>query len=125
MRSHFADWAAHNSAKMDYLSAEQYERGLLEISLAGSWDYFRPSVWTATDQGTQGNWVRPSQELTTRGWAYNVWNITNTGDATYRSVQWLNITQSSVSQSIFLVSSWRETLRAARERPLTLRVELL
>ena len=25
MRSHFADWAAHNSAKMDYLSPEQYE----------------------------------------------------------------------------------------------------
>ena len=99
MRSHFADWAAHNSAKMDYLSAEQYERGLLEISLAGDWDYFRPSVWANTDQGTQGDWVRPSQELTTRGWAYNVWNITNTGEATYRSVQWLNISQYSVSQS--------------------------
>ena len=85
MRSHFADWAAHNSAKMDYLSREQYERGLLEISLAGDWNYFRPSVWEATDQGTEGQWVRPVQELTARGWAYNVFNITNTGAATYRS----------------------------------------
>ena len=85
MRSHFADWAAHNSAKMDYLSKEQYERGLLEISLAGDWDYYRPSVWEATDQGTEDQWVRPIQELTARGWAYNVFNITNTAAATYRS----------------------------------------
>ena len=85
MRSHFADWAGHNCAKMDYLTPEQYERGLLEISLAGDWDYYRPSVWAATDQGTAGQWVRPIQELTTRGWAYNVWNITNTAEATYRS----------------------------------------
>ena len=84
MRSHFADWAAHNSAEMDYLSREQYERGLLEITLAGDWDYFRPSVWEATDQGTDGQWVRPIEELTARGWAYNVFNITNTGAATYR-----------------------------------------
>ena len=47
-------------------------------------EWFRPSVWTGTDQGTEGQWVRPSQELTTRGWAYNVFNITNTGAATYR-----------------------------------------
>merc|ERR1711962_1257622 len=32
---YFADWAGHNCANMDYLTREQYERGLLEISLAG------------------------------------------------------------------------------------------
>ena len=101
MRSHFADWAGHNSAKMDYLSAEQYERGLLEITLAGDWDYFRPSVWEATDQGTEGNWVRPSQELTTRGWAYNVWNITNTGEANYRSVSLQHAAYSESDQRYF------------------------
>ena len=84
MRSHFADWAAHSSAEMDYLSREQYKRGLQLVS--GDRDYFRPSVWTAADQGTGGLWVRPLQELTARGWAYNVFNITNTGDATYRLI---------------------------------------
>ena len=28
----------------------QYERGLLEVTLAGDWSVFRPSVWQAVDQ---------------------------------------------------------------------------
>ena len=80
MRSHFADWAAHTAAELDYLTREQViyhatifvflviykyviwiykylmlyvksfkkvDRGYLEIDLAGDWDLFRPSVWTA------------------------------------------------------------------------------
>ena len=91
MRSYFADWAAHNSANMDYISREQYEKGLLELSWSGDMDFFRPSVWEATDKGTEGQWVRPREELTTRGWAYNVFNITNTADATYRSYSYAQI----------------------------------
>ena len=47
--------------------------------------FYRPAVWSGLDQGTGGQWVRPAAELTARGWAYNVFNITNTGAATYRS----------------------------------------
>lgn len=82
-RSHFADWAAHNTAEMDYLTRAQYERGLLEITLAGDWDYYRPSVWSGDSEGTGGQWVRPPADLTARGWAYNVFNVTNTEAATY------------------------------------------
>ena len=82
-RGYFADWAAHNSAHMDYLTRDQYERGLLEITLAGSWDYYRPSVWRGDNEGTGGQWVRPPADLAARGWAYNVFNITNSAAATY------------------------------------------
>jgi len=81
-RSQFADWAGHNCANMDYLTRQQYERGLLEVTLAGDWSVFRPSVWQAVDQGTNG-WVSPPAELAVRGWAYNVWNITNSEAAVY------------------------------------------
>merc|ERR1711962_1612326 len=79
---YFADWAGHNCANMDYLTREQYERGLLEISLAGDWSVFRPSVWEGVNQGTNG-WVSPPEQLAVRGWAYNVWNVTNSEDAVY------------------------------------------
>ena len=82
MISYFADWAAHNSANFDYL--KKYEKCYTSIERDRVSEWFRPSVWTGTDQGTEGQWVRPSQELTTRGWAYNVFNITNTATTTYR-----------------------------------------
>ena len=46
-RTMFADWAAHNTANMDYISREQWERALLEISLAGDWQAFC-LVWTGS-----------------------------------------------------------------------------
>ena len=49
--------------------------------------FYRPAVWSGVDQGTGGQWVRPAAELTARGWAYNVFNITNTQEATYRCQQ--------------------------------------
>ena len=74
-RSHFADWAGHNCADMDYLTREQvrdndngddflnwksvierfinllqYDRAMLEITLAGDWEVFRPSVWQGVNQ---------------------------------------------------------------------------
>lgn len=42
-------------------------------------------MWEGKDQGTGGQWIRPPPELTARGWAYNVFNITNTQEAIYRS----------------------------------------
>ena len=68
---------------MDYLTQEQIDRAYLEISIAGDWNLFRPSVWSSTNGGTDGLWVQPKSELAVRGWAYNVFNITNTLDTTY------------------------------------------
>ena len=82
-RSHFADWAAHNTIGLDYLMQEQVDRALLEITLAGDWDYFRPSVWYSENSGTNGEWVQPEEALAARGWAYNVFNISNTLTTTY------------------------------------------
>ena len=76
---------------MDYLTRAQYERGLLEITLAGDWDYYRPSVWSGDSEGTGGQWVRPPSDLTARGWAYNVFNVTNTEAATYKYIFFLII----------------------------------
>ena len=76
---------------MDYLTRAQYERGLLEITLAGDWDYYRPSVWSGDSEGTGGQWVRPPADLTARGWAYNVFNVTNTEAATYKYIFFLII----------------------------------
>jgi len=78
MRELFANWAAHNTGGMDYLSKEQVDRAYLEVTLAGDWDYFRPYVWQSVDQGTDGEWFTPPPDLTARGWAYNVFNINTT-----------------------------------------------
>jgi len=83
MRRIFADWAAHNTGGMDYLTREQLERAYQEITLAGDWDYYRPNIWSAVDEGTGGDWFTPPGDLTARGWAYNVFNINNTQTATY------------------------------------------
>merc|ERR1712046_95646 len=52
-REIFADWAAHNTANMDYLTKAQLERALLEVTLAGSWDYFRPYADKTGSQGAE------------------------------------------------------------------------
>ena len=82
-RSYFADWAAHNTGGLDYITQEQKEAAYREFDFYGDWDLFRPSVWYSVDSGTNGEWIRPDQKLTARGWAYNVYNITNTLTTTY------------------------------------------
>ena len=83
MRGLFADWAAHNTGGMDYLTKDQLERAYLEITNAGDWDYYRPYVWSSVDEGTGGDWFTPPADLTARGWAYNVLNINTTQSASY------------------------------------------
>ena len=82
-RGYFADWAAHNTGSLDYITREQIERAYLEITIAGDWSLFRPSVWSSVDSGTNGEWVEPKEELAVRGWAYNVYNISNTLTTSY------------------------------------------
>ena len=43
----------------------------------------RPAVWSANNDGTNGEWIKPEEDLTARGWAYNAFNITNSLTTTY------------------------------------------
>jgi len=114
MRSHFVDWAAHNSAGLDYLTPEQVQRAMLEIDLAGDWDYFRPSVWQSVNQGTEGQWFRPPADLTARGWAYNVFNITNSLTTTYSFQLAGDMVGSQGAESLFVGRVVRITKEGAK-----------
>jgi len=83
LRGHFADWAAHNTGGLDYLTPEQVERAMLELEWVADPENMNPYVLTLTDSGSEGQWLRPDEELTARGWGYNVIRVTNTQAATY------------------------------------------
>jgi len=83
-RNYYADFAAEVSADYNFFTREQYKEALRSIDVNGDWAYSQASVWTSVDQGTNGEWVRPQQNFTSRGWAWNVFNITNTGSQTYK-----------------------------------------
>lgn len=83
LRGYFADWAAHNTGGLDYLTPAQVERALLEVELVGDPNNLHPYVETYVDEGTTDDWVRPSGAYTARGWAYNVVRIQNSQAATY------------------------------------------
>ena len=83
LRSHFADWAAHNTADFDYLTPEQVQRARDEVAVVGDPNNINPYVAQYTDAGTAGAWERPPADLTARGWAYNVVRVDNTQAATY------------------------------------------
>ena len=78
-RRHFAETAGLET----YLTKEQVDRAYLEISLAWDWNYYRPAIWYAENTGMNGEWVQPEEEFIARGWAYNVFNITNSLATTY------------------------------------------
>ncbi len=82
LRGHFADWAAHNTGDLDYLTAAQVARARREVEGVGDPNNLHPFVATYVDSGTEA-WFRPPAELTARGWAYNVVRITNSAAATY------------------------------------------
>jgi len=75
LRSIFADWAAHNTGGLDYLTPEQVERAMLELELVGDFDNYYPHVWESEGQGTEGQWIRPPEGLEPRGWGYNVFRV--------------------------------------------------
>ena len=82
-RSIFLDWAAEISADYSFLTRSQYRNALDHITVYSDWKYVTPHVWNSTDEGTNGEWVRPPQNMTARGWAWNVFNITNTKSQQY------------------------------------------
>lgn len=84
LRRHFADWAAHNTGGLDYLSPEQVDRAMLELDWVADPENMHPYVLSLADEGSDGEWLRPPEEYTARGWGYNVIRVTNTQAATYR-----------------------------------------
>ena len=77
-RGIFLDWAAEIAADYSFLTREQYRNAIDHITWYSDWKYVTPFVWNSIDEGTNGEWVRPPQNMTPRGWAWNVFNITNT-----------------------------------------------
>ena len=82
LRGYFADWAAHNTAEIDYLSREQYDRALLEVELAGDVNNAHPYVIEVSDSEAEGVFSPPAP-LIPRGWSYNVLKINNTETIQY------------------------------------------
>ena len=84
LRAHFADWAAHNTAQMDYLSRAQWARAQQEMIAVGEADDVNSYVGQFLDAGPIDVWFEPPAALTTRGWSYNVIRIANSAAATYQ-----------------------------------------
>ena len=87
-RKFFSNWCAHNAAFYDYITREQYRLSLWELDPSVDIpnrddDDINPYVQTFVDAGTNGVFIEPSQNLKPMGWAYNVYRITVSRDATY------------------------------------------
>ena len=82
LRSHFADWAAHNTGGLDYLTDAQVDRAWLEVDWVGDPDNRHPTVGEFTDEEAVGTFTAPT-EWAPRGWAYNVVRIHLTEAASY------------------------------------------
>ena len=86
-RDYFADYASEISADFNFLTRDEYNNALHQHMIYyGDWRYAQPSVWNSVDEGTDGQWYRPQSNYTSRGWAWNVFNITNTDYNRYRFV---------------------------------------
>lgn len=83
LRALFADWAAHNTADMDYLSPAQWAAAQNEIVVYGDPADIHPFVAELTSDGTAGAWLEPPTDLRPRGWSYNVVRVAAPVAATY------------------------------------------
>lgn len=80
----FADWAAHNTAEMDYLTRSQWQRALEEIDAVGDAADRNEYVHQLVNDGTGGAYFEPSAALAPRGWSYNVIRVTSTSPASWQ-----------------------------------------
>ena len=80
---YFADNAAHNVGGFQLFPAGVEERAAKELKNCGKPDDIHAVVQTFANEGTAGQWVRPTKDYVTRGWSYNVYKINNSVDATY------------------------------------------
>ena len=90
-REIFADWAAHNTGDLDYLTPAQVARARAEADWVGDPDNAHPYVADIADTDIDPGWsFRPCEDtgpgpdcLAPRGWAYNVVRIELSGPGTY------------------------------------------
>ena len=88
-REYFADWAAHNTGGLDYLTPEQVERAIQEHKYYGDPETSHPYITTISDADINDSWsfnpckTTESDCFAPRGWAYNVVKIDNTESSTY------------------------------------------
>lgn len=81
LRSYFADWAAHNTGGLDYLTPQQVERAWQELERVGDPNNRNPLVGEWTDSGFTA--FQPDSNFAPRGWGYNVVKINISEPATY------------------------------------------
>ena len=81
LRGYFADWAAHNTGGLDYLSPAQVERAWQEVEWVGDPNNRNPLVAEWTDSGVSG--FQPDPNFAPRGWGYNVVKINISEAANY------------------------------------------
>lgn len=81
-RNHFIDWAAHMTNHFDFLPENQIQRFEQEWE-----DYADPQddnefIAVYDDQGSEA-WIRPPNNRSTHGWAYNTYKINNQSNDFY------------------------------------------
>jgi hypothetical protein len=81
LRQYFADWAAHNTGGLDYLTPEQVARAWQEVEVVGDPENRNPTVGEWTDSGVTE--FQPDPIFAPRGWGYNVVNINTTEASSY------------------------------------------
>ncbi len=79
----FSDWTMHNVAGFDYISEEQWNRAQIELDNYGDPNDLNPYIEIFNNSGTDGIWLRPNQDYTTRSWGYNVYKIHNSENNSY------------------------------------------
>ncbi|MCP4758915.1 MAG: hypothetical protein GY894_01405 [Planctomycetes bacterium] len=91
-RTMFADWAAHNTGGLDYLTSEQVERAMAEAEWVGDPANAHPFVANITDADIGESWTfSPCDDtpppnpacFAPRGWAYNVIRVDVSNIASY------------------------------------------
>ena len=82
LRHYFADWAAHNTGDLDYLTPEQVERAWLEVELVGDPNNRHPHVAVFDDGDCEGDFI-PESSWAPRGWGYNVVKVNLSSAAQY------------------------------------------
>ena len=83
LRNWFANWAGRTAGEMDYLTREQFAVSYNHYTCGWCQDHINPFVFESFNTGTSG-WFRPREDVTPRGWSYNVFKIKNTMANRYR-----------------------------------------
>jgi hypothetical protein len=79
----YADFASHNVGGYKSFPAGTEARAAKELKVYGDSLDIHDVAQTYKNGGTDGNWYRPSQDVVTRGWSYNVFKIENSSEGFY------------------------------------------